>query len=171
MECSPTKLNKQIPWRIHGTGRFTYIYHKNPPFIIYVSKYTSPINGMGMKWSLSPCFFGSWKLKGWPLSKLRANSDIFAYRWLRYIQINPRHPVIPCEDRGLNPQESPEVRLLGVPFTPILTRDLEDFGCLGKSFLRTCLFVASNGKWIPWYGPLFSSTKILHQGHFPIEEL
>ena len=41
----------------------------------------------------------------------------------------------PGEDRCLNPQTSPEVRLLGVPFTPILTRydwrivDVEGVGC------------------------------------------
>ena len=45
----------------------------------------------------------------------------------------PRHPVIPCEDRCLNPQTSPEVRLLRVPKThsPGMTGGW--LGCLGYS--------------------------------------
>ena len=37
-----------------------------------------------------------------------------------------------CEDRCLDPQTAPEVRHLGVPFTPIHKVWLEDFGRLGK---------------------------------------
>ena len=34
-----------LSYTIHGTGIFTYIYHKNQP---NVGKYTSPMDGMGM---------------------------------------------------------------------------------------------------------------------------
>ena len=35
--------------RIHGTGIYTYIYHKNQP---NVGKYTSPMDPMGYKWGI-----------------------------------------------------------------------------------------------------------------------
>ena len=44
----------QIPYTIHGTGIFTYMKsHKNQPF--HVGKYTSPMDGMGMLFFITPC--------------------------------------------------------------------------------------------------------------------
>ena len=42
--------------RIHGTGIFTYMYHKNQP---HVGKYTSPMDGMGLYFVLCPLFQSS----------------------------------------------------------------------------------------------------------------
>ena len=75
---------------------FPYIYHKNPPFIIHVGKYTSPIYPMGF--IAAPCAHPTllcnktpWKIPSWWFQVSTHLKNMQPSNWESFPQVGVEH--------------------------------------------------------------------------------